>query len=114
MVLVVSRQSSVADEALVHGAKSCKAALKGCDSVIHLASCGHIMRDQVRNSLRAFRVSNVDRTIDLAKRAVDASVHRFVFMSMIKMNSEETALGYSYSLRPEHSNAPGDLYAISN
>jgi nucleoside-diphosphate-sugar epimerase len=111
VVPVVRRQSNIADEVIVHGAASWKAALKGCDSVIHLAARAHVMQDQERNPLQAFRVSNVDTTIDLAKRAVEAGVRRLVFMSTIKVNGEETAPGCSFS--PEDSTEPKDPYAIS-
>lgn len=111
VVPVVRRQSNIANEVLVHDAASWDAALNGCDSVIHLAARAHVMRDQDRNPLQAFRVSNVDMTIDLAKRAVDAGVSRFVFMSTIKVNGEETAPGCCF--RPEDSTEPKDPYAIS-
>lgn len=111
VVPVVRRQSNIADEVIVHDAASWKAALNGCDSVIHLAARAHVMQDQERNPLQAFRVSNVDTTIDLAKRAVEAGVRRFVFMSTIKVNGEETAQGCSF--RPEDSIDPKDPYAIS-
>lgn len=111
VIPVVRRQSSIADEVIVHGAKSWKAALKGCDSVIHLAARAHVMQDQERDPLQAFRANNVDTTIELAKRAVEAGVRRFVFMSTIKVNGEETALGCSFS--PNNPVAPKDPYAIS-
>lgn len=111
VVPVVRRQSSIADEVIVHGAESWKAALKGCDSVIHLAARAHVMQDQERDPSQAFRANNVDTTIELAKRAVEAGVRRFVFMSTIKVNGEETALGCSFS--PNNPVAPKDPYAIS-
>lgn len=111
VVPVVRRQSSIADEVIVHGAESWKAALKGCDSVIHLAARTHVMQDQERDPSQAFRANNVDTTIELAKRAVEAGVRRFVFMSTIKVNGEETALGCSFS--PNNPVAPKDPYAIS-
>jgi len=111
VVPVVRRQSNIANEVIVHDAASWEAALNGCDSVIHLAARANVMQDKERNPLQAFRVSNVDTTIDLAKRAVEAGVRRFVFMSTIKVNGEETAPGCSFS--PEDSTEPKDLYAIS-
>lgn len=111
VVPVVRRQSNIANEVIVHDAASWKAALNGCDSVIHLAARAHVMQDQERNPLQAFRVSNVDTTIELAKRAIEAGVRRFVFMSTIKVNGEETAPGCSFS--PEDLTEPKDPYAIS-
>ena len=111
VVPVVRRQSNIANEVIVHDAASWKTALNGCDSVIHLAARAHVMQDQERNPLQAFRVSNLDTAIEMAKRAVEAGVRRFVFMSTIKVNGEETASGCSF--RPEDSTAPKDPYAIS-
>ncbi len=111
VIPVVRRPSSIADEVIVHGAESWKAALKGCDCVIQLAGRAHVMQDQERDPLQAFRTNNVDTTIELAKWAVEAGVRRFVFMSTIKVNGEETALGCSFS--PNNPVAPKDPYAIS-
>lgn len=111
VIPVVRRQSGIANEVIVHDTASWKDALKGCNSVIHLAARAHVMHDQERNPLQAFRVSNVDMTIELAKRAVDAGVRRFVFMSTIKVNGEETAPGRSF--RPDDPVAPNDPYTIS-
>ena len=111
VVPVVRRQSSIADEIIVHTVESWKAALKGCDSVIHLAGRVHLMKDQEQNPMQAFRVSNVDNTIELAKCAVEAGVRRFVFMSTIKVNGEETSPGCSF--RPEDTTDPKSPYAIS-
>jgi len=111
VVPVVRRQNNIANEVIVHDAESWEMALNGCESVIHLAARAHVMQDQARNPLQAFRVSNVDTTIDLARRAVKAGVLRFVLMSTIKVNGEGTAPGSS--LRPEDSTNPQDPYAIS-
>lgn len=111
VIPVVRRQSRIADEVIVHGAESWKAALKGCDCVIHLAARAHVMQDQERDPLLAFRANNVDTTIELAKRVVEAGVRRFVFMSTIKVNGEETDPGCSFS--HDDPVAPKDPYAIS-
>lgn len=111
VVPVVRRKSGIANEVIVHVAESWKATLKGCDSVIHLAARAHVMQDQERDPLQAFRANNVDATIALAKSAAQAGVHRFVFMSTIKVNGEETAPGSSF--RPTDPVAPKDPYAIS-
>lgn len=111
VVPVVRRHSGVAGEIIVHSPESWKAALKGCDSVIHLAGRAHVMLDQERDPLQAFRANNVDTTIELAKHAVEANVRRFVFMSTIKVHGEETAPGRRFS----HDDPvdPKDPYAIS-
>ena len=111
MVPAVRRQSGVANEVIVHDAASWKAALKDCDSVIHLAARAHVMQDHEQEPQQAFRANNVEITIELAKRAVEAGVRRFVFMSTIKVNGEQTASGYSFS--SDDPADPKDPYAIS-
>lgn len=111
VIPAVRRQSGIANEVVVHGAESWKAPLKGCDSVIHLAARAHVLQDQEQDPLQVFRANNVDTTIELAKRAVEAGVRRFVFISTIKVNGEETAPGCSFS----HDDPvdPKDPYALS-
>lgn len=64
--------------------------LAGCNIVIHLAARVHVMDDKNVNPLAAFRVVNVDATVNLAKQAVQCGVKRFVFVSSVKVNGEET------------------------
>lgn len=111
VIPTVRRPSGIADEVILYGVESWKTALKGCDSVIHLAACAHVMQNQHRDPIQAFRADNVDTTIELAKHAVDAGVRRFVFMSSIKVNGEKTDPGCSFS----HDDPvdPKDPYAIS-
>lgn len=111
VVPAVRRPSGITDEVIVHDDESWKAALDGCECTIHLAARAHVMQDQERDPLQAFRANNLDTTIELAKRAAEAGVRRFVFMSTIKVNGEETAPGGSFS----HDDPvdPKDPYAIS-
>lgn len=65
-------------------------ALGGCNAVIHLAARVHVMNDTSSDPLAAFRAVNVDATLNLARQAIAAGVKRFVFVSSIKVNGEET------------------------
>jgi nucleoside-diphosphate-sugar epimerase len=65
-------------------------ALAGCDSVIHLAARVHVMNDRSSDPLVVFRKINVDATLNLARQAVASGVKRFVFVSSIKVNGEQT------------------------
>jgi len=65
-------------------------ALIGCDAVIHLAARVHVMNDSANDPLAAFRAVNLDATLNLARQALSAGVKRFVFVSSIKVNGEET------------------------
>lgn len=86
-------------------------ALKNCDVVIHTAARVHIMHEQALDPLHAFRQVNVEGTLNLAKQAVQHGVKRFIFISSIKVNGEETKPGLAYN--PEDSPAPHEPYGIS-
>jgi nucleoside-diphosphate-sugar epimerase len=65
-------------------------ALLTCDTVIHLAARVHILNETSSYPLAAFRVVNVDATINLARQAVQYGVKRFIFVSSIAVNGSET------------------------
>ena len=111
VIPAVRRLSGVQGEHVVGDKSSWITALADCSSVVHLAGRAHIMKDKEQDSLRVFRNVNVDATIKLANLAVEAGVKRFVFMSTVKVNGEETFPGYS--LKPDDLPAPHDPYAIS-
>ena len=85
--------------------------LKDIDSVVHLAARVHVMRNPATDPLADFRWVNVDGTFNLAKQAADAGVRRFVFVSSIKVNGEETVVGRPFTENDQ--SAPQDAYAIS-
>ena len=87
------------------------AALVGCDVVIHAAARVHVMRDVAEDPLAEFRRTNVDGTLRLARQAIAAGVRRFVFVSSIKVNGEETAAGRPFDASDEP--APADAYGHS-
>lgn len=86
-------------------------ALAGCDAVVHSAARVHVMHDRSDDPLAAFRAVNVDGTRRLAEQAASAGVRRFVFVSSIKVNGEETTSGAPFSA--ETSPAPQDPYGVS-
>lgn len=79
--------------------------------VIHAAARAHIMRDEVADPLAEYRRINVDGTLNLAHQAAMAAVKRFIFISSIKVNGEETSLRERF--RADDSPAPEDAYGIS-
>jgi len=85
--------------------------LQGIDVVIHLAARVHVMKESLGDALGAYRAINVAATLALAKAAVAAGVKRFVYLSSIKVNGEETLTGKPFSAddRP----APLDPYGVS-
>lgn len=64
--------------------------LAGVDIVIHAAARVHIMKDTSLDPLTEFRKINVDGSLNLARQAVSAGLKRFVFISSVKVNGEET------------------------
>ncbi|MES2025531.1 MAG: SDR family oxidoreductase [Pseudomonadota bacterium] len=65
-------------------------ALHGCGAVIHLAARVHVMNDTSSDPLASFRAVNVEATLNLAQQAIAAGVKRFVFVSSVKVNGEQT------------------------
>ncbi len=86
-------------------------ALAGVDTVMHLAARVHVMNESAADPLAAFRAVNVDATANLARQAAAAGVKRFVFLSSIKVNGEETAAGKPF--RASDVPHPQDAYGRS-
>lgn len=85
--------------------------LAGCSAVVHLAARVHVMRETAADPLAAFRQINVVATERLAREAAAAGVRRFIFLSSIKVNGEETVPGKPF--RADDVPAPEDAYGIS-
>jgi UDP-glucose 4-epimerase len=86
-----------------------RAALAGCNAVIHLAARVHIMNDTEQDPLALYRATNTEATLNLARQAAQSGVKRFVFISTIKVNGEGRDAPYREIDEP----APEDAYAIS-
>ncbi|MBA4381369.1 MAG: NAD-dependent dehydratase [Sideroxydans sp.] len=71
--------------------------LNEVDVVIHLAARVHVMKDLSADPFDEFRKVNVEGTVHLARCAAKMGVKRFVYVSSIKVNGEETACGEKYS-----------------
>lgn len=84
--------------------------LKDCDTVVHLAARVHVMKDDSENPLISFRKVNVEGTVRLAKVAKAMGIQRFIFISSIKVNGEET-FDKPFSVHDEP--CPLDAYGIS-
>lgn len=85
-------------------------AAEGMDCIVHLAARTHVIHDNARDPIGAYRQINVAGTVNLAKVAVSQGVRRFVFLSSIKVNGERT------SGRPFTENdppTPEDAYGTS-
>jgi nucleoside-diphosphate-sugar epimerase len=86
-------------------------ALIGVSSVVHTAARVHVMKDQSINPLAEFRRVNVAGTLNLAQQAAAAGVKRFVFISSIKVNGEQTQKGRPFTEKDVA--YPLDFYGIS-
>ena len=82
---------------------------KDVDTVIHLAARVHVMDETEEEPLAAYRLVNVQGTEKLARAAAAAGVKRFVFLSSVKVNGEETPASYKENSTP----APQDPYGVS-
>lgn len=85
--------------------------LKGVNVIVHCAARAHVMREEENNPLAVYRKINTVGTLNLAKQAERSGVKRFIFISTIKVNGEETTAGIPFSIfdRPK----PIDPYGIS-
>ena len=107
----VSQVNSVIEMPFIDSVSDWANALTIQDVVIHTAARVHIMRDSVTDPLSEYRRVNVDGTINLARQSAAAGVKRFVFISSIKVNGEQTAPGQAF--QPENEARPIGSYGIS-
>lgn len=85
--------------------------LYGVDVVIHAAARVHVMNDSSEDPLAEFRRVNVRGSLELARQAVRCGVRRFIFISSIKVNGEQTLPGQCFSADDDP--MPVDPYGIS-
>lgn len=79
--------------------------------VIHAAARAHIMKDEVDDPLGEYRRVNVYGTLNLARKAAESGVKRFIFISSIKVNGEQSPFGQPFTA--DDGAAPEDAYAVS-
>ena len=86
-------------------------ALRGVNTIVHLAARAHILNDKSKDPLGDYRCINVDCSLNLARQAARAGVKRFIYMSSIKVNGEFTILGGAFTA--QDTPMPQDFYGIS-
>ena len=64
--------------------------LSDIDVIVHTAARVHVMNDTVADPGAAFMSTNCLATLNLATQAANAGVKRFIFISSVKANGEET------------------------
>lgn len=87
------------------------AALQGVNAIVHTAARVHVMHDLATDPSAEFRRINVAGTLNLARQAAAAGVHRFVFISSVKVHGEATTMGRPFT--EEDAPAPQDPYGKS-
>jgi nucleoside-diphosphate-sugar epimerase len=86
-------------------------ALDGVDCIVHCAARAHTTEKKQTDLLNAYRRINVDGTRNLAKQAVAIGIKRFIFLSSIKVNGEETIATKSFKYNDI--SQPEDAYGIT-
>jgi nucleoside-diphosphate-sugar epimerase len=84
------------------------AALEGVTAVVHAAARTHVLHDSADNA-ELYIHTNTRGTERLAQAAAQAGVRRFVFVSSIKVNGEESGHAYTADDQP----CPQDAYGTS-
>ncbi|MBC7428163.1 MAG: SDR family oxidoreductase [Bacteriovorax sp.] len=84
--------------------------LTGCDVVVHLAARVHVMDETDSDPLSAFRKTNVEATLKIARAAKKSGIKRFIYISSIKVNGEFT---YDKPFSSSDTPNPQDPYGIS-
>jgi nucleoside-diphosphate-sugar epimerase len=87
-----------------------KETLVGVDVVVHCAARAHVMRDSEKDPLAVYREVNLEGTRNLAEQAASCGIKRFIYISSIKVNGEETN---ERPFKADDIPAPEDSYGIS-
>jgi UDP-glucose 4-epimerase len=83
--------------------------LIGVDAVVHAAARAHVLHDAADNA-DLYLAANLHATTRLAEAAARAGIRRFVYLSSIKVNGEETSgCAFTPADRPN----PQDVYGRS-
>ncbi len=94
----------------IHADTDWRDALRGVETVVHLAARVHVMRESEQDPLRAFRRVNVEGTVSLARQAALSGVRRMIYLSSIKVNAERTR---GVPCLADDEPRPEDAYGIS-
>ncbi|OTG93170.1 UDP-glucose 4-epimerase [Acinetobacter sp. ANC 4654] len=85
--------------------------LNEIDVIVHCAGRAHVMNETANSPLDAYRKTNVQGTLNLAKKAVQSGVRRFIYLSSIKVNGEEASQIRPFTLDDKVNT--GDPYGLS-
>ncbi len=85
-------------------------ALQDVSTIVHVAGRAHILNEKHKDPLDEFRRVNVAGTVKLAKQASIHGVKRFIYISSIGVNGNQTK---ESSFTEKHRPDPVEPYAIS-
>lgn len=91
------------------GEQETRQRLRGVEVIVHLAARVLVMADSVVDPLHEFRKVNVVWTERLARAAASEDVRRFVYVSSIKVNGEQSIIPFTEQDSPN----PQDPYGAS-
>ena len=106
-----SKYAEVAAIRAIDGETDWSDALNGMEAVIHLAARVHVMKDKTADPLAEFLKVNLYGTSNFAQQAANAGVKRFVYVSSVKVNGEQSTVNRPFLESDEPD--PQDPYAIS-
>lgn len=86
-----------------------RSALSSVKCVLHCAAIAHVELGKGLGALDAYREVNVAATLRLAQQAADAGVERFVLLSSIGVNGNQSTVPFTEASIPN----PRDAYAVS-
>ena len=84
--------------------------LNQVEVIIHCAGRAHVMNETAASPLEAYRQTNVQGTLNLAQKAVESGVKRFIYLSSIKVNGEQTT---TQAFKPNDCVQTDDPYGLS-
>lgn len=84
--------------------------LSEVEVIIHCAGRAHVMHETAISPLEAYRQTNVQGTLNLAQKAVKSGVKRFIYLSSIKVNGEQTT---TQAFHPNDDVHTDDPYGLS-
>lgn len=85
-------------------------ALESVETIIHLAARVHIMQETAHNPLQEYRRVNLHGTEKLASQAAERGVRRFIFMSTIGVNGDDSG---DSSFTEADNPYPNNPYSVS-
>lgn len=71
--------------------------LNGIDVVVHTIGRAHVLNEKGNDPISEFRRINTDATLQIARAAAKVGVKRFIFLSSIKVNGENSVPGVPFT-----------------